>query len=430
MKTRIPGPKSVELIAELGQLQNSMGCQFFVDYDNSHGNYMVDVDGNVILDLFTQIASIPIGYNHPRFMEVLKDPANMSHFINRPSLGVFPHKDWVQRLHNAMMTIAPKGLHHVQNMACGACSNENAFKSVFMAYRRKQRGGAGYSQEEMDSSLINQPPGCPNLAILSFENAFHGRTMGCLNTTHTKWAHKMDFPHMDWPIADWPKTKYPMEENKEHNAREEERCLQKVEDLIKEYNGRGTEVAGLITEPIQSEGGDHYASPEFFKGLQRICKENNAYFIVDEVQTGGGSTGHMWFHETWNLPESPDAVVFSKKTLTGGFYFSDELMPKEAGRVFNTWMGDPSKVLFLETLVNVIKEHDLLSSVNQVGSHLTSSLEQLQIGVLQSQQRISVSFDEYLANCKHLWAEPELRDDWLWAGAAAFRGNHKIRFGP
>ena len=54
-----------------------------------------------------------------------------------------------------------------------------------------------------------------------------------------------------------------------------------------------------------------------------------AYFIVDEVQTGGGTTGHMWFHETWNLPYPPDIVTFSKKMLTGGFYQTEEMLPTE-----------------------------------------------------------------------------------------------------
>lgn len=149
--------------------------------------------------------------------------------------------------------------------------------------------------------------------------------------------------------------------------------------------------------------------------------QNNAYFIVDEVQTGGGSTGHMWYHEAWNLPEPPDVVVFSKKTLTGGFYFQDELMPREvtlphfllsqlmhlylylanspfqllgkivscisfqAGRVFNTWMGDPSKVLLLEAMVNVVREHNLLENVRTVGKHLHAQMMDLQV---QSQKLV------------------------------------------
>lgn len=79
-------------------------------------------------------------------------------------------------------------------------------------------------------------------------------------------------------------------------------------------------VAGIIVEPIQSEGGDNEASPYFFQQLQKIAKKHGAGLLIDEVQTGGGATGKMWCHEHFNLESPPDIVTFSKKMLTGGFY--------------------------------------------------------------------------------------------------------------
>lgn len=81
-------------------------------------------------------------------------------------------------------------------------------------------------------------------------------------------------------------------------------------------------VAGIVVEPIQSEGGDNEASPFFFQQLQKIAKKNGAGLLLDEVQTGGGPTGKMWCHEHFNLECPPDIVTFSKKMLTGGFYHS------------------------------------------------------------------------------------------------------------
>lgn len=78
-------------------------------------------------------------------------------------------------------------------------------------------------------------------------------------------------------------------------------------------------------EPIQSEGGDNEASPEFFQKLQQICKKNSVYLIMDEVQTGGGPTGKFWCHEHFNLETPPDVVTFSKKMQLGGYFHSDEL---------------------------------------------------------------------------------------------------------
>lgn len=378
MKTSIPGPASVQLMRELTDIQGEHMVQFFVDYEKSQGNYLVDVDGNIMLDLFSQIASASLGYNHPSFIEALTRPSNQAYFVNRPALGVYPGRDWSDKLRNVLLSVAPRDLNGVFTMGCGTCSNEQAFKVAFMAYRRRQRGGEPPTQEELDSSLINKAPGCPSLSIMSFSNAFHGRTMGATATTHSKWSCKLDYPSVDWPIADFPKLKYPLDAYASENHREEDRCLEQVQCRFHEYATKGTNVAGVIIEPIQAEGGDNYASPYFFQQLQNICKENGAYFIVDEVQTGGGATGNMWYHQSWNLPESPDIVTFSKKMQTGGFYLKDELRPTEGYRIFNTWMGDPSKVILLEEMLGVMERDRLLENVRDVGTHLMAGLSHLQ----------------------------------------------------
>lgn len=70
-------------------------------------------------------------------------------------------------------------------MMCGACSNENAMKSAFIAYKMRDRGGKEFTNEEKNSSIMNQRPGCPDLSILSFKGAFHGRTVATLSCTHS-----------------------------------------------------------------------------------------------------------------------------------------------------------------------------------------------------------------------------------------------------
>nr|MBE5725117.1 putative4-aminobutyrate aminotransferase, mitochondrial-like [Cucujiformia] len=223
-----------------------------------------------------------------------------------------------------------------------ACSNENAFKNIFIKYQKNLRGGdIRFTEEEEHSCMVNMPPGSPKLSLLSFHGGFHGRTFGALSTTHSKAIHKLDIPAFDWPIAHFPKYKYPLEENSRENKAEDAKCLAEVEELFETYKKKGVPVAGIVVEPIQSEGGDNEASPEFFQGLQDIAKKNGAALLIDEVQTGCGATGKMWCHEHFNLKAPPDVVTFSKKMLIGGYFHTAEMRADQPYRVFNTWMGDP-----------------------------------------------------------------------------------------
>jgi 4-aminobutyrate aminotransferase/(S)-3-amino-2-methylpropionate transaminase len=177
--------------------------------------------------------------------------------------------------------------------ACGSIIN--ATKSNFLQRRQRRSNGLHPSSEELQSCLYNKPPGSPKLAVLSFFGGLHGRTLAALSCTHTRTRFKMDFTAFDWPVAPFPLIKYPLRKYREYNKEEEAKCLEKTRHLLKKRNESGTFVVAVIVEPIQSEGGDMHASPEFFKGLQLICKENDAFFIVDEIQTGGGPTGQMWY---------------------------------------------------------------------------------------------------------------------------------------
>ncbi|KAK2829036.1 hypothetical protein Q7C36_017026 [Tachysurus vachellii] len=378
MKTPVPGPRSKELTRQLGEIQNVGAVNFFCNYEESRGNYLVDADGNRMLDLYTQISSVPLGYNHPALMKVLSSPNNLSAFVNRPALGMLPPENFPEKLTESLLSIAPSGMTRVQTMACGSCSNENAFKAMFIWYKNKERGTNNPSPEETSSCMINQGPGCPDLSILSFMGAFHGRTMGCLATTHSKVIHKLDIPSFDWPIAPFPRLKYPLEEFVQENAQEESRCLEEVEDLIVKWRQKGKPVAGIVVEPIQAEGGDNHASPDFFIKLHTIARKHGCAFHVDEVQTGGGATGKFWAHEHWGTDDPADIVSFSKKMLTGGYFHKDELQPDKGYRIFNTWMGDPSKNLFLSEVLNVIRRENLLEEVTRSGKTLLQGLYELQ----------------------------------------------------
>ncbi|XP_069124662.1 4-aminobutyrate aminotransferase, mitochondrial-like isoform X2 [Argopecten irradians] len=429
--TEIPGPKSQALLKDLDAIQNTGAVQFFVDYERSSGNYLADVDGNLMLDLFTQISSVPIGYNHPRFLQALLKDENRATLINRPALSVYPPSDWGSRLKNALLSVAPPGLNQVQTMACGACSVEHSQKAMFIAYQRRQRGGQPPSPEELKSCVEGRAPGCPNLSILAFRNAFHGRTMGALAVTYTKWSHKLDFPLPDWPCASFPALQYPLDQFERENRAEEDRCLDEVREQIHAWEKKDCPVAGIIVEPIQSEGGDNHATPYFFQGLQDIAKDHEIAMMVDEVQTGCGATGKFWAHEHWDLKDAPDIVCFSKKMLTGGFFYKDHLRPQEAYRIFNTWVGDPSKLVFLEEVVNLIKEEGLLGRVEDTGSYLLNGLYDIQNkypGILSRARGVgtycSIDFNDSDTRDKVI---DDLRQKGINLGSC---GNNSIRFRP
>jgi len=382
MKTQVPGPETQRLTQQLAS-QGGMGgaSAFFGDYSASEGCYFVDADGNRMLDMFQQISSLPLGYNHPALVEVMADPLMSTFAQSRAALGLFPPKELPDLLDETFLKIAPKGMTRLQTMLCGSSANENVFKACFFAFRAKQRIAAGrgkmdFTEEELRSCMENQAPGCTNnLSIMSFHGGFHGRTLGALTCTHSKSIHKIDVPAFDWPVAAFPRLRYPLEENAEHNAAEEERCIQEVLSIFKTRSAEGRHVAGMIVEPVLSEGGDLHASADFFKRLQQACKANDAAFIVDEVQTGIACSGHMWAHEAWNLEESPDFVCFSKKALLGGYYYKDEFQPPGGYRIFNTWMGDATKILLFRAVLKTIERDGLQALAAEVSKELMQILQ-------------------------------------------------------
>jgi len=377
MRTAVPGPRSVALKKELNTMQEMSSVTFFADYEKSHGNYITDVDGNTYLDCFMQIASIPLGYNHPKILEALRDEANVKTMANRPALGWFPSEDWVRRVRSSMMAVAPPGTSQVFPMMCGTCSNENGIKLMFMRYMHKRRHGrTEFTEEELASVLVHQAPGSPRLSILSFKGAFHGRTVGLLSCSNSRPIQGVDIPSLSWPKADFPKYRYPLEEHVAENEAEDSRCLAMVEELLAKSTAEGAPVAGVISEPIQAEGGDNHASPAFFRGLAAICKQHDISLMMDEVQTGGGATGKMWCHEHFGI--EADVVSFSKKMVSGGIFHNSEHRPPHPGRILNTWVGDPHKVIMLEQVVNEIREKNLLDRVQAAGATIMAGLSELQ----------------------------------------------------
>lgn len=318
-----------------------------------------------------------MGYNNPHLIETMKGDAVVSSLVNRPALGNFPSNDWADILRSGILKVAPKGLNQVFTAMAGSDANETAYKAAFMWKRQQQRGGhhVEFTEEELNSSMNNQSPGASELSIMSFRTAFHGRLFGSLSTTRSKPIHKLDIPAFDWPQATFPLLKYPLEEHVEENRKAEQESLAEVEHLIQTWH---LPPCAVIVEPIQSEGGDNHASPEFFRGLRELTQKHGVLMIVDEVQTGVGATGKFWAHEHWDLPSPPDMVTFSKKAQTAGYYYGNpELRPNKPYRQFNTWMGDPTRAILFRAIVEEIENNDLVAQTARVGDYLYGKIEAL-----------------------------------------------------
>lgn len=374
IRTAIPGPNTQALRERHLRYQDARSVHVYQDGRRSKGNYMVDVDGNVLLDLYGHIAAVPLGYNHPDMLAAWHDGRMEWAAGYRPAMGVAPCPEWVDLIENTVMRVAPAGLSKVFTCSSGAEAVENAIKAAFIWLARRRRDGAAPTQAELSDCMHNRQTMANRFKIISFEGSFHGRSLGALSLTRSKPVHKLDFPAFDWPVVPFPATRFPQSLHADENRAAEARSLELVEAILRANPG---EVAGLIIEPIQGEGGDRHASPAFFQALRKLTRTYGAAFIVDEVQTGAGATGSFWAHTAWGLDEPPDLVTFSKKMQIGGFYCREEFHPVEALRIFNTWLGDPIRLAQLGIIVDVMERDHLLENVRITGEYLRTGLEEL-----------------------------------------------------
>ena len=366
--------------------------------EKSKGNHLVDIDNKKYLDMYCNIASLPLGYNHPELLNI--DFSKILPFIiQRSALGVNPPYQWIEEVEKTMKIYKPNSLDFLHTgCGCGSGAIENSFKAAFIHYA-KHNPSVDESIKKA-SAIKNMHPGSPNVHILSFKKGFHGRTLGSLSATRSNPVYKMDIPAFPWPSAPFPDLKYPLCKYENENRAEEDRCLEETKEII---DNNLHPIAAMIIEPIQSEGGDNHASPYYFNKLRKLAKRKNITFIVDEVQTGVGSTGHMWAHQSWNLEESPDIVVFAKKMQIAGYFCKREYQPDNKFHIFNTWMGDPLRIFITNKIGEIINNDNLIEQVQDTGKYLRYSLDSLDSNGLISKIRgigCYLSFDVDYDNTK------------------------------
>ncbi len=365
MKTEYPGPNMLNLANDTEIVSNDcLNAMTYINYEKSRGSYFVDCDGNTFLDFFTNISSLPLGFNHPDLIKFSHQDQFVDTFVNKIDLNNYYPSNVSQLFNDTVQKFRPKDLQKViLTCGCGSSANELAFK---ISMNRR-----GPINQNIRSSSIEDFGN--QWSILSFKNGFHGRLGATLSTTRTKPIHKMGFSNFDWPMGPYPILKYPLSEHTQENNEEIARCLQETENILKKKKN----ISAIIVEPVQSEGGDYWATAEYFKQLRQLALDYNVDFIVDEVQTGM-ATGSWFEHVTWGLQTPPDMVTFSKKYQISGLFINDNVVNKNLDAEFcGEGCIDVFRVNLLSKIIDTIEKEDLLNQAQRSGEYFKSYVERL-----------------------------------------------------
>jgi 4-aminobutyrate aminotransferase-like enzyme len=386
----------------LAAASNSLFYSLPVAFDpaESVGPYLAIVDRGAagepyrFLDMGALIATHAFGENDPAVVRAILD--SLPFVTDR-----YAHSEYQTvlslRMKAELDRIAPAGTprHFVVNT--GAEAVENAIKAVLM------------------NRVMTTPDGDGGF-IVSFDGAFHGRTLGALAVTHRKKA-RLGFPTFDWPHIPFP---VDVARAPKETARREERSLKQLWDLLVSGRIPGAEkskdtyrremdaldeflarpggdvqafvaaqrsnlspdvirrsrrVAAVLVEPIQGEGGVRMTSALFMRKLRLLTRVYDVPLVFDEVQTGWGMTGRLWAHELFDLPCPPDVVTWAKKAQNGILFVSEALATffQEEKKFNTTWEGD--SVGMVRLLAQL--DHLDLEQVRRTGDLAKRGLETL-----------------------------------------------------
>lgn len=373
MLTNYPGPKMRNLVNDLElSSQDFLNTQLFVNYEKSQGNYMVDCDDNTYLDLYTNIGSLPLGYNHRQLVEMSDTRHYLPSFSNKLDTNNYMTPELQAEMNQTIKKMAPKKLHKALfTCGCGSSANELAVK-IAMLKRAEKKGNSPLNNNNIRNMPLENVANETKLSVLSFKHGFHGRIGGSLTMTRSKPIQKIGIPQFDWPSVAFPIIKHPRSENEAYNNQEEARCLEKLESVLKNDKS----VCAMIIEPVQAEGGDHWASAKYFRNVRELAKKYDVAFIIDEVQTGM-ATGRMWCHELWDLETPPDMVTFSKKFQVAGLFINDTSIP---GKLNADYCGDMCfdvfRLLNLSAILNIIETEELFLSAEKSCSYFIKEFSQ------------------------------------------------------
>ena len=337
-------------------IKKSKGCRI---YDSKNNKYM--------LDCFSFFATSPLGCNHPKLSnpEFIKKMGEIA--IENPTNSDIYTTEMAEFVDTFGKFAVPDNFKHLFFIAGGSLAVENGLKTAFDWKIRKniEKG----KSEKLGTQIIH------------FKEAFHGRTGYTLSMTNTFNLNKIKyFTKFNWPRITNPKITYPL--NRENTQKVVELEKKAFSEIEKAISDNPDDIAGLIIEPIQGEGGDNHFRNEFFQELRRICNENEIMFILDEVQSGVGLTGRMWAYQNYDF--NPDILAFGKKTQVCGIMVNsrvDEIQDNVfnvSSRLNSTWGGNLVDMVRSQKYLEVIREENLIKNAEIQGEYLRKGLEDIQ----------------------------------------------------
>ena len=340
------------------------GMEQVIDLKKSHGSWLVDArNGREYLDLFSMFASMPIGYNHPYMME---NKDRLTHAaLNKVTNSDVYSTEMAEFVETVARIAQPDYLPYAFYVEGGTLAVENALKVSF-DWKVRKNLAAG--------------KGAKGGKVLHFKDCFHGRSGYTMSLTDSPDPRKtLYFPKFDWPRVLNPKITFPLDE-----AAVAEAEIQSITEIEAAINANPDDIAALIIEPIQGEGGDNHFREEFFRALRTICDENEILFIYDEVQTGIGLTGKMWAHQHYSEDCRPDIISFGKKTQICGIFVSDRVddvennVFHESSRLNSTFGGNIADMVRFTLYLEVIEKEGLVQIAAENGEYVLDKLQALQ----------------------------------------------------
>jgi L-lysine 6-transaminase len=395
------------------------GFRIVLDDERSRGSYLHNAaTDSRLIDLYGFFGSMPVGYNHPYF----NDPAVAKELARAARIKIANSDVYSRGYAEFVETLARVAgfppLERYLFVEGGALAIENTLKAA-MDWKVRKNIAAGHGERGTE--------------ILHFQHAFHGRSGYTMSLTNTD-PRKTDlFAKFKWPRVSNPAIDFSLPEAQREAdvIAREKKSEEEIRHFIEE---RGIDIAAIIIEPIQGEGGDNHFRREFLQRLREICDENELLLIFDEVQTGLGTTGRTWCAQHFGVV--PDLLAFGKKVQVCGVMAGprlDEVADncfRLPSRLNSTWGGNYTDMIRSTHFLRIIEKENLVENARVVGDYFLNALLQL-----QSQQSLMSAVRGRGLFIAFDLPDPKTRDE-FWKGLfdrgllVLKSGDRSVRFRP